>query len=104
MIDPEDWPFSPEEIAETRGIISQTLKGQGFRMEEEQLDVAMRRLLLQDGNPAEVGEEESLSMPADEEDGAQNKTSTPPLGDGSSRERVAGVYWKRPETQARRAR
>ena len=47
MINPEDWPFSPEEIAETRGIISQTLKDRGIRMEEEQLDVAMRRLLLQ---------------------------------------------------------
>ena len=47
MIDPEDWPFSPEEIAETRGIISATLKDRGIRMEEKQLDVAMRRLLLQ---------------------------------------------------------
>ncbi len=42
-----DWPFSEEEIAETRRIISQTLEARGVRMGEEQIDVAMRRLLLQ---------------------------------------------------------
>jgi len=47
MTDLGDRPFSPEEIAETRGIISRTLKERGIRMEEEQLDVVMRRLLLQ---------------------------------------------------------
>ena len=44
---PDDGPFSAEEIAETRRIISQTLKARGVRMPEEQIDVAMRRLLLQ---------------------------------------------------------
>ena len=44
---PDDWPFSPDEIAETRRIISQTLEARGVRMGEEQIDVAMRRLLLQ---------------------------------------------------------
>ena len=44
---PDDWPFSPDEIAETRRIISQTLKARSIRMGEEQIDVAMRRLLLQ---------------------------------------------------------
>ena len=46
MTDPGDGPFSPEEIAETREIISQTLENRGIRMEEQQLDVVMRRLLL----------------------------------------------------------
>jgi hypothetical protein len=44
---PDDWPFSPDEIAETRRIISQTLEARGVRMPEEQIDVAMRRILLQ---------------------------------------------------------
>ena len=57
----EDWPFSPEEIAETRRIISQTLKARGVRMPEAQIDVAMRRLLLQaqesDRSPVDVARE-----------------------------------------------
>ena len=44
---PDDWPFSPDEIAETRRIIPQTVEARGIRMGEEQIDVAMRRLLLQ---------------------------------------------------------
>jgi hypothetical protein len=46
MIDPGGSQFSPEEIAEARSLISQTLQSRGIRMEESQLDVAMRRLLL----------------------------------------------------------
>jgi len=46
MIDPGGSQFSPEEIAEARSLISQTLQSRGIRMEEGQLDVAMRRLLL----------------------------------------------------------
>ena len=58
---PDDWPFSPEEIAETRRIVSQTLKARGVRMPEGQIDVAMRRLLLQaqasGRSPVEVARE-----------------------------------------------
>ncbi len=57
----DDWPFSAEEIAETRRIISQTLKARGVRMPEAQIDVAMRRLLLQaqasSRSPVEVARE-----------------------------------------------
>ena len=47
MIDAGEPPFSPEEIAETRSIISGALAIRGIRMEEGQIDIAMRRLLLQ---------------------------------------------------------
>ena len=46
LTDGGDRSFSPEEIAETREIIAQTLANRSIRMEERQLDVVMRRLLL----------------------------------------------------------
>jgi len=46
MPSPEEPRFSAAEIAETRRLIATTLEARGIRMDEAQLDVAMRRLLL----------------------------------------------------------